>query len=183
MAAVLDETCVVGNGLDDGVTMGPVTTQRQRDRVAGLIAAAAEAGGTVRACGRLAADPNAGWFLQPHLVTGLDEKHPVVAEEQFGPVLPIQPYSDLDEGVRLVNDTDCGLTASVWTADEARGLAVADRLEAGAAFVNIHGLFAVNPLAPMGGVKASGLGREYGLLGLQGYTEPKVLSTWRSPMA
>ncbi|MDQ1514979.1 MAG: hypothetical protein QOE80_809 [Actinomycetota bacterium] len=183
MAAVLDETCVVGNGLDDGITMGPVTTERQRDRVAGLIAAAAEAGGSVRPCGRLAADPSAGYFLQPHLVTGLDEKHPVVAEEQFGPVLPIQPYDTLDEGVRLVNNTDCGLTASVWTADESRGFEVAERLEAGAAFVNIHGLFAVNPLAPMGGIKTSGLGREYGLLGLQAYTEPKVLSSWKSPMA
>ncbi len=60
---------------------------------------------------------------------------------------------------------------------------MAERLEAGAAFVNIHGLMAVNPLAPMGGVKSSGLGREYGLLGLQGYTEPKVLSNWKSPMA
>jgi acyl-CoA reductase-like NAD-dependent aldehyde dehydrogenase len=163
--------------------MGPVTTERQRDRVAGLIASAAEAGGTVRPCGRLAADPAAGYFLQPHLVTGLDEKHPVVAEEQFGPVLPIQPYDSLDEGVRLVNDTDCGLTASVWTADEPRGFEVAERLEAGAVFVNIHGLFAVNPLAPMGGVKTSGVGREYGLLGLQAYTEPKVLSNWKSPMA
>jgi acyl-CoA reductase-like NAD-dependent aldehyde dehydrogenase len=183
MAAVLDGTCVVGNGLESGITMGPVTTERQRDRVAGLIAAAADAGGTVRACGRLAADPSAGYFLQPHLVTGLDEKHPVVAEEQFGPVLPIQPYTSLEEGIGLVNDTDCGLTASVWTADEARGFEVAERLEAGAAFVNIHGLMAVNPLAPMGGVKTSGLGREYGLLGLQAYTEPKVLSNWKSPMA
>jgi acyl-CoA reductase-like NAD-dependent aldehyde dehydrogenase len=181
IAAFLD-SYVVGDGTDPATTMGPVTTDAQFKRVRGLIEAAVAAGGEVRYCGTVTGDESAGFFLRPAVVTGLEESHPLVAEEQFGPVIPVQGYDTVDEAIEFANATEYGLTASVWSPDIERAEKVARRLEAGSSFVNVHSIFCVNMLAPYGGIKMSGLGREYGDLGLRSYTEPHLVSTWHAPM-
>jgi aldehyde dehydrogenase len=170
-------TFVIGNGLDDGTSMGPLHCRSQRDKVVELVADAKAEGGQVRECGTLAGDPEKGWFLLPSIVTGLDNKARLVQEEQFGPSLPILGYDTLDEAIALANDTEFGLCSSVWTSDEDRGARTARRLEAGTTFVNSHGLFSIDARAPFGGVKQSGIGRELGLPGLLAFCEPHVIST------
>jgi aldehyde dehydrogenase len=180
IAAALD-TYVIGDGMDPATTIGPVTTDAQFKRVRGLIESAVAAGGKVRYCGTISADENAGYFLRPAVVTGLDESHPLVAEEQFGPVLPIQGYTSVEQAVSYANATEYGLTASVWTPDLERAEQVARRLQAGGSFINVHSIFCVNMMAPYGGIKSSGLGREYGPIGLLAYTEPHLISNWHAP--
>jgi aldehyde dehydrogenase len=143
---------------------------------------AVAAGGNVRYCGTMSADEKAGFFLRPAVVTGLEESHPLVAEEQFGPVIPIQGYEAVDQAIEYANATEYGLTASVWSPDVERAEKIARRLEAGSSFVNVHSIFCVNMMAPYGGIKLSGLGREYGEMGLHAYTEPHLVSNWHAPM-
>jgi acyl-CoA reductase-like NAD-dependent aldehyde dehydrogenase len=176
------DSYVVGDGTDPATTMGPVTTDAQYKRVQGLVESAAAAGATVRHHGTISADEKDGFFLRPAVVTGLDESHPLVAEEQFGPVIPIQGYDTVEQAVAYANATDYGLTASVWSPDVERATKIARRLQAGSSFVNVHSIFCVNMLAPYGGIKNSGLGREYGEVGLRAYTEPHLVSTWHAPM-
>ncbi len=176
LAAVLDDF-VIGPGLDPESTMGPLHSRSQRDRVVELVGEARAAGGVVRECGELRGDPERGWFLRPCVVTGLDPDARLVREEQFGPALPILGYESLDEAIDGANDTEFGLASSVWTGDEERGWAVARRLRAGTTTVNSHGLFAIDPRAPFGGMKDSGLGRELGLEGLLALTESHSVST------
>ncbi|HEY4410891.1 MAG TPA: aldehyde dehydrogenase family protein [Acidimicrobiia bacterium] len=176
LAAILDQY-VVGNGLQPGVSMGPLNNAAQRDFVAELVADAEQRGGQVRRCGELAADPEQGYFLRPAVVTGLDDSARLVAEEQFGPALPVLGYDSLDEAIDRVNASEFGLTSSIWTADEERAVGLARRIEAGTTFVNNHGLFALDLNGPFGGVKQSGVGRELALPGLAAYTEPHTIST------
>ncbi len=176
VAAVLDDF-VVGNGLDPEASMGPLNNRAQRDVVVGLVEDARARGGHVRECGQLAADPTRGWFLRPAVVTGLDDDAPLVAEEQFGPALPVLGYDSLDEAVARVNATEYGLASSIWTSDEERACALARRIQAGSTFINTHGLFAIDLNGPFGGVKQSGFGRELADEGLLAYTEPHVVST------
>ena len=176
IAEILDGY-IIGPGLDPESNMGPLTLERQRDRVAGLVEDAAGRGATVRTCGELAADPASGWFLRPVVVTGLDDSAALVAEEQFGPALPVLGYDSVDEAVDRVNASEYGLNSSVWTADEEYGVRLARRLESGTTFVNNHGMFAVDFNAPFGGVKQSGCGRELSTDGLLGYMEPHTVST------
>lgn len=178
LAAALDGT-VAGNGLDPESTMGPLTTSRQRDIVAGLVRDAEAAGAKVRHCGALGPNTDRGWFLRPVIVTGTPENHPLIQTEQFGPALPVQPYDDVDEAITLINASEYGLTSSVWTPDTERGALVAQRIEAGTVHVNSHGLFSMDPRVCFGGVKQSGLGREMGLEGLHAFTEPRVVNTRR----
>jgi acyl-CoA reductase-like NAD-dependent aldehyde dehydrogenase len=98
----------------------------------------------------------------------------IAREEIFGPVLSVIPYRDDEHAVRIANDSDYGLSGSVWTADAARGLAVARRVRAGSFGVNQP--YSMDPAAPFGGVKASGIGRELGREGLEAYVELKAIS-------
>jgi len=173
---ILDQY-TVGNGLEPGVSMGPLNNRAQRDFVAGLVADAEARGGTVRRCGEMQGDPERGWFLSPAVVTGLDDSARLVAEEQFGPALPVLAYDSLDEAIDCVNASEFGLASSIWTADEDRAVGLARRIQAGSTFVNNHGLFAVDLNGPFGGVKQSGLGRELALPGLAAYTETHTVST------
>ena len=175
MLGVLDGY-VVGSGLDPASTIGPLHTEAGRARVEALVADARQRGGAVHAGGELTGDPERGWFMQPCLVTGLSDDAPLVAEEQFGPALPILPYDTLDEAIGRINSTEYGLCSSVWTTNEPAGAQVARRLQAGCTFVNSHGLFSADMRAPMGGVKQSGVGREMGREGLVAYTEPHIIS-------
>jgi len=167
---------VVGNGLHPDTTMGPLTTERQREIVRQLVAGAESAGAKVHRGGRLNADPDRGWFLQPAIVTGCPEDNPLVRAEQFGPALPVQPYDDIEQAVDMINATEYGLTASVWTRDEERGARVGRDIEAGTVNINGHGLFAMDPRVPFGGFKHSGIGREMGIEGLYAFTEPHVIN-------
>ena len=176
LCAILDQY-VVGNGLLPGTSMGPVNNAAQRDFVVELLTDAEARGGALRRCGEMAGDPERGYFLSPTVVTGLDDSARLVAEEQFGPALPVLAYDSLDEAIDRVNASEFGLASSIWTADEERAVDLARRIEAGTTFVNNHGLFALDLNGPFGGVKQSGLGRELAFPGLAAYTETHTVST------
>lgn len=164
---------VVGDGLAEEVTLGPLHTAAGRDRVSDLVEDAAALGATVRTAGRLRdEDADAGgYFVLPTVVTDVSHDAALASEEQFGPVLPIFGYEGIDGAVNLANATDFGLTASVWTADDALADEVSAQLVAGTVSVNCHGMAAQDPRVPFGGVGQSGLGRELGVEGIRAFTQ------------
>ena len=120
-------------------------------------------------------DPEApGNFYPTTLVADIDNNNPLVAQEQFGPALPIIRYQDLDQAVTMANALDVGLGASVWGNDREAARAVAARLEAGTVWINAHG--GVHPMIPFGGVKKSGYGLEFGVEGLKAVSVPQVIN-------
>jgi acyl-CoA reductase-like NAD-dependent aldehyde dehydrogenase len=170
--AKIADSVVVGDPFDPDVTMGPISNQAQFDRVQAVTEDAVAAGGSIVAGGHPVDRP--GYFYRPTIVTGVGPDTALVADEQFGPVLPVLPFTDLDEAIQAANDTEFGLGASVWTTDLARGESVALRLDAGSVWVNRHGL--VSPEVPFGGTKQSGVGRANGQIGLDHYCELKTVS-------
>jgi acyl-CoA reductase-like NAD-dependent aldehyde dehydrogenase len=162
----------VGNGLDAGTELGPLQNKMQYDKVVGIIEDTKKAGATILAGGEVPAGP--GYFLPPTLVTDVADDSRLVQEEQFGPIVPILKFSDVDDAVRRANDTRYGLSGSVWTKDLRRGAEIAARLEVGTAWVNQHRT--TSAFVPFGGAKESGLGRQYSALGLKSYMEPEVVS-------
>jgi acyl-CoA reductase-like NAD-dependent aldehyde dehydrogenase len=180
---VYDEVCAalvdvarampMGRGLDERNVLGPLQNRAQYDVVARLVEAAREAGAKVLVGG----DPDpgaAGHFYPVTLVADVDDDNPLVAEEQFGPALPIVRYEHLDDAVAMANALDVGLGASVWSADREAARAVAARLEAGTVWINSHG--GVHPMIPFGGVKRSGYGLEFGVEGLKSVAVPQVVN-------
>ncbi|WP_214102617.1 aldehyde dehydrogenase family protein [Acrocarpospora catenulata] len=167
----------VGHGLDEQATFGPLITAAARARVEGLLARARAAGGAVRELGRPtdSVDWDGGHYLLPHLVTGLDQSAELVEVEQFGPVVPVIAYDDVDQAVAMANDSDFGLCSSVWSADVDRAVAVARGIEAGATFINSHNVSSLSFDMPFGGVKHSGIGRERTELGLLEYVEEHAI--------
>jgi acyl-CoA reductase-like NAD-dependent aldehyde dehydrogenase len=168
---------VVGDGLADGVTMGPVHLAPAAARVEALIAEAEHLGAKVLRPARVREEDVAagGYFVSPAVVVGPPPTAGIVVEEQFAPALPVLGYRDLDHAVAMANDTEFGLCASVWSNDGALADSVAARLEAGTVFVNAHGMSAMDPSAPMGGWKSSGFGVELGPEGMQAFTRPQVV--------
>jgi acyl-CoA reductase-like NAD-dependent aldehyde dehydrogenase len=166
---------VVGDGLASDVTLGPLHTAAGRDRVEGLVKDAAAQGAMVRTAGRVRdADADAGgYFVLPTVVTGLARDSALASEEQFGPVLPVFGYDVIDDAVTAANATEFGLTASVWTGDDALADKVTGQLIAGTVSVNCHGMAAQDPRIPFGGVGQSGLGRELGADGIRAFTQPR----------
>ena len=120
-------------------------------------------------------DWDGGHYLRPAVVRGLEPDAELVAVEQFGPLLPVLPYTGEDQAVAFANGTEYGLASSVWGADTDRAIGVARRLEAGATFVNSHNVSSLSFDMPFGGVKRSGLGRERTALGLQEYVEDHAI--------
>ncbi|GGO78466.1 aldehyde dehydrogenase family protein [Nonomuraea cavernae] len=175
--AAAERVLVTGDPLTPGVSMGPVVSAAAADRIRALVAASAERGGTAVPLGRVAPghDPDAGYFVTPVLVTDLDDAAPLVAEEQFGPAVPLLVYDTEEEVLARANAGELGLGASVWSPDEERAFALAGRLEAGFVFVNTHNRTGMSLRAPFGGVKRSGYGREYGEEGLLEYVQTKVV--------
>jgi acyl-CoA reductase-like NAD-dependent aldehyde dehydrogenase len=169
---------VVGDGTHADVTMGPLNNERQLGVVRDLIADARAGGATVAELGQVQdqAMYDQGWFQRPTVITDCSPHARIVQEEQFGPVVPILPFSDEDDAVRMANDTEFGLCSSVWTTDRDRALAVARRLEAGYTYINGHGPMAQDHRSPFGGVKQSGLGRVLGYEGLNEFMEPHSIS-------
>jgi len=169
-------TEVVGDGLAEEVTMGPVHTASARDRVEAFLAEAGSAGAAVLRPGRLRVeDATAGGYLvSPALVVAPPADSSIVRQEQFAPALPVIPYEDLDAAVDAANDTPFGLCASIWSNDDGLAAAVASRLSAGTVFVNAHGISNIDMYAPMGGWKQSGLGVELGAEGMRAFARQRV---------
>jgi acyl-CoA reductase-like NAD-dependent aldehyde dehydrogenase len=115
-----------------------------------------------------------GWYVRPTLFADVDNSMRIAREETFGPVLSVIPYGNDEDDIRIADDSDYGLSGSVWTADVDRGLAVARRIRTGSFGVNQP--YSMDPAAPFGGMKASGIGRELGRKGLDGYLELKATS-------
>lgn len=170
-------TEVVGDGLADEVTMGPVHRPQARDRVEAMLAQAEAAGARVHRPARVRdEDAGAGGYLvSPAIVDGADDNASIVCDEQFAPALPVLGYRSLDEAVDRANATPFGLCASIWTADEAVADDVIGRLQAGTVFVNAHGTSAMDYRAPFGGWKQSGYGVELGPEGMRAFTRPRTV--------
>lgn len=164
----------VGDGRLPGTDLGPLVSRVQLERVAGLVAGAARAGARVVAGGRPLDRP--GHFYPPTVVTGLPPATALEREEQFGPVLPVIAYDDLDEALARANGTPFGLGASVW-GEPGAAAAVAPRLHAGTVWLNTHGDLRHD--VPFGGHGCSGIGVEYGYWGLLEYTRIRVTSQAR----
>lgn len=168
----LAQTMPMGDGMADGVAMGPIQNRMQYDKVVDLVESAKSAGGTIVCGGNASGGP--GNFYPLTLVTGLQDGDRLVDEEQFGPVLPIITYRDVDDAVVSANRLNAGLGASVWSHDIEAAKQVAARIQAGTVWINQHG--AIHPMVPFGGIKGSGYGVEFGIEGLKAVTRPQVLS-------
>lgn len=164
---------VVGDGLREDVTMGPLNNEKQYNFVKSLIDQSRKDGLDIKEFGSLASGTNAedGYFILPHLVLDPSDDNSVVSCEQFGPVLPIMAFDTDEEAVARANDTEMGLASSVWSADEERAYALGAQLEAGSTFINGHSLYTLDVEAPFGGFKHSGVGRELGSEGLNEYVQ------------
>ncbi|MFJ3823592.1 aldehyde dehydrogenase family protein [Streptomyces nodosus] len=173
----LAEQARVGDPSQGEVDLGPVSNRRQYETVVSLLRDCRDRGYRFLA-GGLPEDGGGGWFVAPTLVDDPPESSRIVREEQFGPVLPLLKYRDVDDAVQRANTGEYALGASVWTHDPEAGQEVAARLEAGTVWVNevMH----LDPLVPFGGRKQSGIGVESGLAGLLEFTEPQTLSVRRS---
>ena len=163
----------MGVGLEEENVLGPLQNKQQYDIVAGLVQAAKDGGARVLIGGDPVAE-QPGYFYPTTLVADIDNDNPLVAEEQFGPVLPIIKYTDLEQAIEWANGLEVGLGSSVWGTDLDACREVAARLQAGSTWINKHG--AVDPRIPFGGVKKSGFGLEFGLEGLKQVSVPHVMS-------
>jgi aldehyde dehydrogenase len=171
-AAKVLSRAVVGNGLDQPTTLGPLANAAQFERARSIRQEAVDRGARVAELGQHGERFNdVGYFMMPALITGVDESYRVVSEEQFAPLVPIVPVASEDEAVARANDTEFGLSSSVWSGDVDRARRVARRLEAGITYINQHDMDAVDLSAPLGGYKHSGIGREQGTYGFDGFTE------------
>ncbi|WP_431729750.1 aldehyde dehydrogenase family protein [Verrucosispora sp. TAA-831] len=162
----------VGDPLEPGTRLGPLVSAQQRDRVRAHIARGLADGGRLVAGGPDAPVPDRGFFVAPTVIADVDPDSALAQEEVFGPVLAVIPVVDDDHAVSVANNSRYGLAGAVWSADEERALRVARRLRTGA--VDINGA-PFNPMAPFGGYKQSGLGRELGSHGLAEFCEIKAI--------
>src|SRR5215211_2970981 len=163
---------VIGDPADFATDIGPVISAEQRDRILGYIEQGKREGATVALGGRTP-DRDKGYWVQPTIFTGVTNDMTIAREEIFGPVISVIKYGSVEEAIRIANDTEYGLSAGVWSADNERALEVAERLEAGTVWVNDWHM--VSCEYPFGGYKQSGLGRELGPNALDEYTEAKFI--------
>ena len=163
------EAVVVGNPLDDSTQVGPMVSAEQRENVEEYIDIARKEGGNILCGGNRTIEP--GYYLAPTVVDGLDSSARACQEEIFGPVACVIPFETEQEAIELANDTDYGLSGSLWTKNLERALRVARAVRSGVLSVNTNSSVYVE--APFGGFKRSGFGRDLGTEAMQLYTEVK----------
>ena len=171
--AAYAKTVTVGDGANQGTGVGPIQNKKQFDRVCELIADAKDNGYKFLVGGDV--DPSgSGYYVPITILDNPPEDARIVAEEQFGPVMPLMKFSSDDEVIARANNSDYGLAGAVWTKDTDRGVAIAEQLETGTVWINefLH----LSPFAPFGGHKQSGFGAEYGIEGLKEFTYSQVIT-------
>ena len=168
----LASSLTVGNSLDPAVEVGPLVSQRQRDRVEGYVEKGRAEGARITVGGQRPAGLFRGWFVAPTVFADVDNSSTIAQEEIFGPVVCVIPFTDEDDAVRIANDSNYGLAGSVWSSDLARAEALARRIVTGSVGINSY---APDPVAPFGGVKESGVGRSFGPEGLANYQSTKSI--------
>ncbi len=163
----------VGDPADEATEIGPLVAKRQQERVEKYIALGQEEGAKLTVGGNgLPSGIDRGWYVQPTVFANATNDMRIAREEIFGPVLAIIPYDDVKDAVRIANDSEYGLAGSVWTADLDLGMDIARRVRTGTYAVN---QYTMDFIAPFGGYKASGIGREFGKEGIEHYTEVKTI--------
>jgi acyl-CoA reductase-like NAD-dependent aldehyde dehydrogenase len=167
----LANATVVGNGLDAATQMGPLQNKAQFEKVQGFLEDA-RAHGTIIAGGKVL--DREGYFIAPTIVRDIADDTRLVQEEQFGPVLPVLRYAELDDAITRANSTEYGLGGTVWGADSKRAFEVARRMASGTVWVNKH--LELSPDIPFGGAKQSGFGTEMGQEGLEEFTQSKIIN-------
>ncbi|MEW2423173.1 aldehyde dehydrogenase [Streptomyces nigra] len=163
---------VVGDPLDPATQVGPLVARRQQRRSLDYIRIGQEEGAKILTGGGRPQGLEKGWYVEPTLFGDVDNTMRIAREEIFGPVICLLPYGDEAEAVRIANDSEYGLSGSVWTADTAHGVDIARRVRTGTYSVNT---FSLDMLGPFGGYKNSGLGREFGPEGFGEYFEHKMI--------
>ncbi|MGH2834376.1 MAG: aldehyde dehydrogenase family protein [Solirubrobacteraceae bacterium] len=165
----------LGPGLDGGTQLGPLVSAEQQERVLSYISSGRDEGAEVVAGGDAALSDSGGYFVTPTLFSTTSDDLRISREEIFGPVLVASPYDSLEEVAERANAGEYGLAAGVWTRDLSHAHKLAGMLRAGMVYINTWGV--VDPSAPFGGFKASGIGREHGHDGLDAYLESKTVWT------
>jgi aldehyde dehydrogenase (NAD+) len=171
--AAYAKTVVVGDGSEQGTGVGPIQNKKQYERVLELIEDAKDNGYKFLTGGDK--DPSGtGYYVPITILDNPPEDARIVAEEQFGPVMPLMKFSTEDEVIERANNSEYGLAGAVWTADTEKGQEIAERMETGTVWINefMH----LSPFAPFGGHKQSGFGAEYGKEGLKEFTYAQVIT-------
>lgn len=172
--ARLAEEAVVGDGLEQGTRIGPIQNKAQFEKVQSFLEAARR-DGKVIAGGRVI--DKGGYFIEPTIVRDVTDGDRIVDEEQFGPILPVIAFADIEDVIARANASEYGLGGSVWSKDTERAAEIAGRIESGQVWVNQH--IAIGPHIPMAGFKNSGLGVEQSVEGLAEYTQVQVVNIAR----
>lgn len=172
--AVLADAAIVDDGSKQGTQLGPIQNKAQYEKVKGFLETA-KRDGTIIAGGEVM--ERDGYFIRPTIVRDVTDGHQIVDEEQFGPILPVIRFGDVDDVIRRANNSDCGLGGSVWSKDIAKATEIAGRIESGQMWVNQH--IAIGPHIPMAGFKGSGLGVEQSVEGFAEYTQIQVINVAR----
>ena len=162
-----------GTTWDEGTSIPPIINERQLDRIAGIVDAAV-ADGAEPLCGAERLSSDGAGFYAPTILRGVTTENRAYREEIFGPVLAVQEFEDEEEGLRLANHPDYGLTASIHTSDVSRAFRAARAIESGTVWINDWGR-RTDFTAPFGGYKKSGIGKDMGRAGFEKYMKTKAI--------